>query len=116
MQVWFCGVHSDVGGGYIEPGRQALSDIPLRWIADEASRCKLSFEPHLAKTSKPVATAKLHDSYKGFMKLLGKSRRRIRAGTQIHRSVKARYDADRDYRPPLLAKHVKKKGWGKLEG
>ena len=33
-QVWFAGVHSDVGGGYA-PDRQGrlLSDIPLAWMA-----------------------------------------------------------------------------------
>jgi hypothetical protein len=114
MQVWFCGVHTDVGGGYVRPGRQALSDYPLRWIADEAHACGLALEPHLAASTKPVATAKLHDSYKGVMKLLGKSRRRIKAGTRIHHSVKTRYDADDDYRPPMLESHVQKKGWGDL--
>ncbi len=28
-QVWFCGMHTDVGGGYDE---QELSDIPLAWM------------------------------------------------------------------------------------
>ena len=30
-QVWFAGVHSDVGGGY-EPPRYRLSRVPLRWM------------------------------------------------------------------------------------
>ncbi|MGE0763746.1 MAG: DUF2235 domain-containing protein [Bdellovibrionales bacterium] len=32
-QVWFLGVHTDVGGGY---GQQGLSDISLKWMLDEA--------------------------------------------------------------------------------
>ena len=32
-QVWFSGMHTDVGGGYPE---QALSDIPLNWLTDQA--------------------------------------------------------------------------------
>lgn len=32
-QMWFCGVHTDVGGGYPETG---LSDIPLHWLLDHA--------------------------------------------------------------------------------
>ena len=28
-QVWFCGMHTDVGGGYAEP---ELSDIALDWV------------------------------------------------------------------------------------
>ena len=32
-QMWFCGVHTDVGGGYPETG---LSDIALHWLLDHA--------------------------------------------------------------------------------
>jgi len=32
-QVWFCGMHTDVGGGYDE---QKLSDIPLSWMKNMA--------------------------------------------------------------------------------
>jgi hypothetical protein len=32
-QVWFCGVHTDVGGGYKQQG---VSDIPLLWMVDRA--------------------------------------------------------------------------------
>ncbi|NOY67324.1 MAG: DUF2235 domain-containing protein [Gammaproteobacteria bacterium] len=32
-QVWFCGMHTDVGGGYPE---QELSDIPLDWMVQQA--------------------------------------------------------------------------------
>ena len=114
QQVWFAGVHTDVGGGYIKPGRRALSDLPLGWIAREADTNGLGLEGHLYRKMRPHPTAKLHDSYKGFMKLLGKSRRSIRRGTKVHRSVKDRYDADSSYRPPLLVKHVEKNGWGDL--
>lgn len=34
-QVWFAGVHCDVGGGYPEP-ESALSKIPLEWMLQEA--------------------------------------------------------------------------------
>jgi uncharacterized protein (DUF2235 family) len=34
-QMWFAGVHSDVGGGYQEP-RNQLSRVPLRWMLGEA--------------------------------------------------------------------------------
>ena len=32
-QVWFCGMHTDVGGGYPE---QTLSNIPLVWMIEKA--------------------------------------------------------------------------------
>ncbi len=116
QQVWFAGVHTDVGGGYVRPGRQALSDIPLAWIADEATANGLTFEKHLPKKMNGVPTARLHDSYKGAMKLLGKSRRRIQANTLIHRSVKTRYEAGTGYGPPMLEKRLKKHGWRGLVG
>src|SRR5262249_32282567 len=34
-QVWFAGVHCDVGGGYPET-ESALSKFPLSWMIDEA--------------------------------------------------------------------------------
>jgi hypothetical protein len=39
-QVWFAGVHSDVGGGYPD---HAVSDIPLLWMVDRARQCGLHF-------------------------------------------------------------------------
>ena len=40
-QVWFAGVHCDVGGGYRDP---ALSEIPLLWMAERARGCGLALE------------------------------------------------------------------------
>jgi uncharacterized protein (DUF2235 family) len=34
-QVWFAGVHSDIGGGYPEP-KSGLSKFPLSWMIEEA--------------------------------------------------------------------------------
>ena len=43
-QVWFSGVHSNVGGGYADDG---LSHQPLSWIAREAARLGLRFQKSL---------------------------------------------------------------------
>ncbi len=40
-QVWFAGVHSDIGGGYPDP---ALAEIALCWMVDRASACGLVFD------------------------------------------------------------------------
>ncbi|AHH17199.1 hypothetical protein NONO_c24030 [Nocardia nova SH22a] len=40
-QVWFEGVHTDIGGGY---GDSRLSDITLRWMVDQARTAGLSFD------------------------------------------------------------------------
>lgn len=51
-QVWFAGVHSDIGGGYPEE-ESALSKIPLIWMVDEAKTAgfhiNTSMFNHLAK-------------------------------------------------------------------
>jgi hypothetical protein len=43
-QVWFCGAHSDVGGGYPTFG---LSDITLEWMIDRAQSAGLVFDPEV---------------------------------------------------------------------
>ena len=40
LQVWFAGVHDDVGGGYPEK-ESGLSKYPLLWMIDEAIKCGL---------------------------------------------------------------------------
>lgn len=40
-QVWFAGVHSNVGGGYPE---DSLAHVPLYWIMNEARLCDLRFK------------------------------------------------------------------------
>ena len=37
-QVWFAGVHSDIGGWYDERG---LSNLTLHWMLEKASSCGL---------------------------------------------------------------------------
>jgi uncharacterized protein (DUF2235 family) len=40
LQVWFAGVHADIGGGYPEK-ESGLSKYPLLWLIDEATKCGL---------------------------------------------------------------------------
>jgi uncharacterized protein (DUF2235 family) len=42
LQVWFAGVHADIGGGYPEK-ESGLSKYPLIWMIEEAARCGLQF-------------------------------------------------------------------------
>jgi uncharacterized protein (DUF2235 family) len=62
-QVWFCGMHTDVGGGYKE---QDLSDIPLIWMAEEAKQFGLRIYPKHKVQTHPDADGIMHDSRKGF--------------------------------------------------
>jgi len=50
-QVWFAGMHSNVGGGYAD---DALSMGPLCWMAGEAAAHGLRFQPHLRPSGGPV--------------------------------------------------------------
>jgi len=74
-QVWFAGVHSDVGGGYAEK-ESGLAKFPLQWMLDEAKEHGLivstAMYNHLVLGHKrkggsrtyvePNSTAELHDS------------------------------------------------------
>lgn len=44
LQVWFAGVHADIGGGYAEAQSQ-VSKYPLLWMIGEARQHKLEVNP-----------------------------------------------------------------------
>jgi len=48
LQVWFAGVHSDVGGGYAEV-ESGESKYPLLWMIAEAEKAGLNFNPATVK-------------------------------------------------------------------
>ncbi|MBM3546085.1 MAG: DUF2235 domain-containing protein [Alphaproteobacteria bacterium] len=66
-QVWFPGVHCDVGGGYKETG---LSDAALKWMLDEAQRCGLAFAEQFTNQIRPNHHDVLHDSLTGVYTVL----------------------------------------------
>ena len=110
-QVWFAGVHSDVGGGYKpDKNRKSLSDIPLGWMIKEAEKPGLSFEKHLKTGLKGHHLAEQHQEYKGFFKVLGKYSRKIPTNTFIHKSVKDRTAEMSDYHPDALKSFIEN-GW-----
>lgn len=61
-QRWFCGAHSDAGGGY--PSRK-LSDLPLRWMQDQAAGLGLSLEK--VSLGADNFLGELTDSYRQFL-------------------------------------------------
>jgi hypothetical protein len=74
-QVWFPGVHADVGGGYKETG---LSDATLKWMISEAAQCGAVFEPdmlkqlaHADQLSPSAIHGVLHNSLTGFYRRIG---------------------------------------------
>lgn len=97
-QVWFAGVHSDVGGGYEEHG---LSDHACKWMIKEAGVFGLQFERHLASSLVPDHTDKQHNERKGIYLARGKLIRTIDGA--LHTSVKKRWDNVERYRETSMA-------------
>ena len=105
-QVWFAGVHSDVGGGYPETG---LSDIALKWMIDEAEGCGLGFEAGMVAQLKPDPQGVLHNSLQGFMKALPTCPRSVPKMTKsasIHPAVIQRRDNPPITQAPYWPSHV----------
>lgn len=74
QQVWFAGVHCDVGGGYAERD-SGLSKIALEWMLDEADAAQLLVDPDRRREIlgeaggafvRPNGRAEPHESLKGF--------------------------------------------------
>lgn len=66
-EVWFPGVHADVGGGYADCD---LSDGALLWMILEAQQAGLKFRTKALKQIKPDPLGVMHNSYKGTFALL----------------------------------------------
>jgi uncharacterized protein (DUF2235 family) len=108
-QVWFPGVHSDVGGGFPE-NEAGLSDIALKWMLEKAQKCNLNFDDI---EMSPNSMSKMHESYQGFYKLQPRYFRPIgfidpKKGTtneSVHPLVIERYKNDVNYRPKNLVEY-----------
>ncbi|MFL9609502.1 DUF2235 domain-containing protein [Methylobacillus sp. Pita2] len=90
-QVWFAGVHSDIGGGYPQPG---LSYCAAQWMIAEAEQSGLIFEPHLKNAIQPDAHDQQHNERKGIY-LAREEHVRTISGP-VHKSVKQRWEANTD--------------------
>ncbi|KAA9134177.1 DUF2235 domain-containing protein [Marinihelvus fidelis] len=88
-QVWFSGVHSNVGGSYDDRG---LSDTALKWMVDEASAFGLGFEAHALERIRPDHAGQLYNSRRNIYRLRGRHDRTITG--PVHISVKQRWDDD----------------------
>lgn len=92
QQVWFAGVHSDVGGGYVQTG---LSDIALLWMMGEAEKHGLVFRPGVRDQLAPDPQGTLHESCTGVfsaLRTLPRSAPRVSADVaKLHPSVFERH-------------------------
>jgi uncharacterized protein (DUF2235 family) len=114
-QVWFAGVHCDVGGGYAEP---ALGEIPLLWMAERAKGHGLALDPdRLVAADGPIPSAQrcvairvapdgcgpIHESFDGVYRVLGPYERPLDADEgAVAESALRRREAMSDYNPPQL--------------
>ncbi len=101
-QMWFCGTHSNVGGGYADT---RLADIGLQWLVQKARGCGLGIGV-VPATPNPLGS--IVESRKGYYGLIPKYYRPIadpgvveHTCESLHPSVAERY-RDAAYRPPNL--------------
>jgi hypothetical protein len=128
-QVWFTGVHCDIGGGY---PNSSLSDIALLWMAERAREYGLEFLPGAFSPEGPTEMTPEksidfkvdpdpmtypHSSWTKFYRLVKPLDRPIgkAADDKDHRldgleylaaSAKKHYDGNPSYRPPELVKYI----------
>ena len=112
-QVWFAGIHADVGGGYLE-NEARLSDISLQWMVDRAASTPfpVKVEPRFLSLY-PSFSGTQHDERKagGIPWTFGL--RTILADARLHPTVIERFklpgvmifDQIKPYRPKSLRYH-----------
>ena len=105
-EVWFAGVHSDVGGTFDDDPR--LSTISLDWILDGAIEEGLIIDPRLVRHRVHVddanAVGTIH-KMDWIWALLTFRRRPIPAGAHVHTSVRERREKLPDY-PAVIPSDV----------
>jgi uncharacterized protein (DUF2235 family) len=107
-QVYFCGVHCDVGGGYADDAGTgtALSDITFSWMLAKAQALGLVFDPGVLSTyPSPIdrkdALDTKHESWSPLW-LFPRSRD-IAHNATLANSVEIRCQMDNSYRPGNLS-------------
>ncbi len=86
FEVWFRGVHSDVGGGNDCPG---LSSIALNWMFAKAVKSGLPLDPPAVQRNAARASALAEISVHGFGLVEGRDRT-VRWNDVVHSSVSFR--------------------------
>jgi uncharacterized protein (DUF2235 family) len=118
-QVWFAGVHCDVGGGYLDA---SLASIALLWMAYRAKSCGLAFRagafPSMvaagaideAVVVRPDEMGQLHESRKAFYRLLPPMERHVGKKDPVHEHAAStavyRQKDDPHYTSPNLAAYL----------
>ncbi|WP_030619903.1 DUF2235 domain-containing protein [Streptomyces fulvoviolaceus] len=123
-QVWFSGVHVDVGGGYKDT---ALSDLGLLWMVAKAVEYDLEFDTAALGTGEFRPLGELHNSRTKLYRLTRPLHRPVGRAENpedhhldgleyLAGSAKKRYDEfSPPYRPPKLVKYLKELGTDHIE-
>lgn len=109
-QVWFAGVHSNVGGGYHPDG---LANETLHWIVEKAEGLGLEFDKQYLAHYRPCFNSVLQNSMSGLYKIMLPNERAIGSGDSeaVHQSAFDRQDLKScNYDPPNLRTYVNKAG------
>lgn len=110
-QVWFPGVHCDVGGGYDAAG---LSDESLYWMIHKARKCGLKFRkdpPEFGFAYSPDPFSRLHDSYSLLFRFVDRFILRSFRGAPRLYSSDPRYCADVSISALMLRKYNEEQEW-----
>jgi uncharacterized protein (DUF2235 family) len=115
-QVWFAGVHADIGGSYAPDKNTGAmsSNVSLEWMLNEATQADLHLEAHIKNNLSTRPLAKIHKSRNHVYRLKTPLYRELIVADKpstIHPSVKERYLSDKRYRPYQLKKLVERIGW-----
>ncbi len=106
-ETWFAGVHTNIGGGYLDQG---LSNIALAWVASRAIEAGLPLSMHFVQGWPADALGPMRDSYEEFVrqiKIIGglvcsKIQRTVQPGQNIHAYVFKRLTGIKPPQPPYV--------------
>lgn len=100
-QVWFAGVHSNVGGGY---PKDSMSLVSLDWMMGKAEACELQFTDGMRKEYQRDADVhgRLYDSRVGLRAFYRYGPRKLMEKPAIHGSVFERIRRGTDYYAPKV--------------
>lgn len=113
-QVWFPGVHANVGGGYVDCG---LSNIALKWMIDKAHDTGLQFDTNIVSQLACDCEAELRGAMNIFYKLTGMKMRKVninisrdgefvKQNQKIHFTALERFHKIKKYKPKNLVAAV----------
>ncbi len=114
-QRWFPGVHSDIGGGYLE---KDLSDVALQWMIERCSQpgIEIEFDTSTIGVNPNIGTGEQHNERTGFGRFWWpKNRGDFIDELEVDRSwlcddIEQRFDEHSpDYRPEVLQNHPRVK-------